>query len=492
MKHFFHRLETTENALRLSTILLVLPMFFITDARILCTTDTGAYLQTISNIETQGLAAAIPMDRSVFFGLFLWAGKSYFGIGPLLHQIGIQLPVLPLFALMFLPCVLLMLAATYWLEVLFPQKTVLVIAASLSIAMTLTPLPWFIFQAMPDIFTPLVFLYAMVFLHAKSNATKYLSASIMILSALMHLSNLPILLLFSLGIVGFQYKYKSLSNLPRWHSNRPKQLLLLSLIPWITTILLNLWAGNGVTPSKGSHVFLMGKLCESGILKAYLDKTPLNSNPLTRKHPEIKVFYDNKDHLPHHAWDFVWNEQPLLGPTGGWHHGKDLYLNIYKATLTSPNLLGMHFIAAIKSTLQQVGLNHAGDGLEPLSNHGAVAIELQKHFPKDYEGIFVNHSPQQSSSIDFGWFNQWYDIVAAMLMLIVAVLVWKFPQPHQLPMLGITSYFVLCNAFVTANFANVLSRLNARSFWLIPVICTAIICHAVLQYYVQKKPQSTR
>jgi hypothetical protein len=61
MKHFFHRLETTENALRLSTILLVLPMFFITDARILCTTDTGAYLQTISNIETQGLAAAIPM-----------------------------------------------------------------------------------------------------------------------------------------------------------------------------------------------------------------------------------------------------------------------------------------------------------------------------------------------------------------------------------------------------------------------------------------------
>jgi hypothetical protein len=119
-------------------------------------------------------------------------------------------------------------------------------------------------------------------------------------------------------------------------------------------------------------------------------------------------------------------------------------------------------------------------------------MELQKHFTKDYEGIFVNHSPQQSAIIDFGWFNQWYDIAAVILILIAAVLVWKFPQPHQLPLLGITSYFVLCNAFITANFANVLSRLNARSFWLIPMICTAIICQAVSQYYMQKKPQSTR
>ena len=88
---FFHRLVNTENGLRIAALLLFLPMFFITQGSILCTTDTGAYLQTISNIETQGLAAAIPMDRSVFYGLFLWAGKHYFGIGPLLSQMGIAI-----------------------------------------------------------------------------------------------------------------------------------------------------------------------------------------------------------------------------------------------------------------------------------------------------------------------------------------------------------------------------------------------------------------
>ncbi len=491
MNRFLHRFENTENALRLTTVLLLLPMFFITDARILCTTDTGAYLQTISNIETHGLAAAIPMDRSVFFGLFLWAGKSYFGLAPLLNEIGIQLPTVPLFGVMFLPFLLLILAASHWIETHFHQRPALIVTASLGIAMTLTPLPWFIFQAMPDIFTPVVFLYAMIFLYAKSTTTKYISASIMILSALMHLSNLPTLFLFSLGILIFQYKFKSHPNLPNWHSNRPKQLLLLSLIPWTITLMMNLWAGNGLTPSKGSHVFMMGKLCESGVLKAYLEETPLETNPLGVTHPEIKVFYDHKNELPQHAWDFVWNEQPLLGPTGGWHHSKDLYLGIYSATLTSPKLLAMHVTAAVKSTFQQVCLNHAGDGLEPLSKDGAVAVELRKHFPKDYQGIFVNPSPQQRATLNFGWFNQGYDIAAALLIFFAIVVVLKHPLPYQLPLIGITAYFVLCNAFITANLANVLSRLNARTFWLIPMMCAAIITAAIVDFYKQKN-QSTR
>ena len=65
---FFHRLVNTENGLRIAALLLFLPMFFFTQGSILCTTDTGAYLQTISNIETQGLAAAIPMDDRFFTG----------------------------------------------------------------------------------------------------------------------------------------------------------------------------------------------------------------------------------------------------------------------------------------------------------------------------------------------------------------------------------------------------------------------------------------
>ena len=483
---FFHRLVNTENGLRIAALLLFLPMFFFTQGSILCTTDTGAYLQTISNIETQGLAAAIPMDRSVFYGLFLWAGKHWFGIGPLLSQMGIAIHPPFLFEILLVPCVLLLLGAVYLLKSAFTQQTAWIAAIAMSVATLITPLPWFVFQVMPDVFTPLLFLYAMMFLKTTSRGAKVLSTFVLLFATLMHHSHLPLLTAFAAGI----HCIKPLRSQLNFSTQQTKQLFVLSFLPWIITLSLNMWAGNGFTPSKGSHVFLMGKLCENGVLKAYLDENPIDQNPLAQSHPEIATFYQHKNNLPQHAWDFVWNDQPLLGPTGGWHHSKDLYLSIYAATLTSPKLVIKHIEAAAKATFQQVFLNHAGDGLEPLSKEGAVATELKKHFPGDFQGFF-GHSAQQQSRINFGTFNQVYDIVAAILILTCLLLLYKFPNPQYAWLLGVTLFFVLCNAFVTANLANVLSRLNARTFWLIPLMCAAVVT-AILLELRDGNRQSTR
>jgi hypothetical protein len=485
MKAFVLRLVNTENALRVAATLLFLPMFFITDGSILCTTDTGAYLQTISNMETQGLAAAIPMDRSVFYGLFLWAGKHYFGLSPLLASLGIQLETPHVFSILLIPCLLLLMGMTYWLERLFSKHVVWIILISMSVSTILTPLPWFVFQVMPDVFTPLLFLYAMVFLSAKSNSTRIFASIVLVFSALMHHSHLPLLTAFAAGI----HLIKPMRKHLNFSSQQTKPLFVISFLPWIITITLNALAGNGFTPSKGSHVFLMGKLCENGILKAYLDENPIEQNPLAKRHPEIATFYQYKNKLPKHAWDFVWNEQPLLGPTGGWHHGKELYTDIYLATLSSPTLLSMHLESAVKATLQQVFLNHAGDGLEPLQKGGAVDIELKKHFPEDHLGFF-GQSAQQQSRINFGTFNQVYDIVAAFLIITCLLLLYKHPNPNYAWLLGVAVFFVLCNAFVTANLANVLSRLNARDFWLIPFVCASIIATTLFNLS-DKKNQST-
>jgi hypothetical protein len=427
------------------------------------------------------------MDRSVFYGLFLWAGKHYFGIGPLLSQMGIAIHPPFLFEILLVPCVLLLLGALYLLESAFTQQAAWIAAIAMSVATLLTPLPWFVFQVMPDVFTPLLFLYAMMFLKATSRGAKVLSTFVLLFAALMHHSHLPLLTAFAAGI---HLLKKPLRNQLDLTAKNTLRLLAISLIPWIITIALNAWAGNGITPSKGSHVFLMGKLCENGILKAYLDENPIATNPLAKSHPEIATFYQHKDDLPKHAWDFVWNDQPLLGPTGGWHHSKDLYLSIYAATLTSPKLVIKHIEAAVKATFQQVFLNHAGDGLEPLSKEGAVATELKKHFPGDYQGFF-GHSAQQQSRINFGTFNQVYDIVAAILILTCLLLLYKFSNPQYAWLLGVTLFFVLCNAFVTANLANVLSRLNARTFWLIPLMCAAVIT-AILLELRDGNRQSTR
>lgn len=486
MKNFLRGLENNENGLRIAACLLFLPMFFITQGSILCTTDTGAYLQTISNLETQGLAAAIPMDRSVFYGLFLWAGKHYFGIAPLLSYVGIHLHPPFLFEILLVPCILLMLGAVYVIESFFTKRTAWIIAIAMSVATLLTPLPWFIFQVMPDVFTPLLFLYAMVFLTTESRGVKALSAIVLLVAALMHHSHLPLLTLFAAGV-----HFIALPKHRHYFSpQKTKQLFAISFIPWLITLTLNIWAGNGPTPSKGSHVFLIGKLCENGILKAYLDENPIEQNPLAKSHPEIAVFYKHKNNLPKHAWDFVWNEQPLLGPTGGWHHSRELYLKIYSATFTSPKLLGKHILSAIQATLLQVIQTHAGDGLEPLDPQGAVSVEMKKHFPKDHQGFF-GQSAQQQAKINFGSFNQFYDLIAILFIIGTLMVTRKFPNPNHIALLVFTVFFILCNAFLTANLANILSRLNARTFWLLPMICAAILTATFIQYRIDKN-QSTR
>ena len=141
MKAFILRLVNTENALRVAALLLFMHLT-ITDG-LLCTTDTGAYLQTISNIESHGLAAAIPMDRSVFYGLFLWAGKHWFGLSPLLSVFGITLNPPHVFIILLVPCSLLLSGLLYWLEVGFKQHMTWIVLVSMSIATGLTPVPWY-------------------------------------------------------------------------------------------------------------------------------------------------------------------------------------------------------------------------------------------------------------------------------------------------------------------------------------------------------------
>jgi hypothetical protein len=76
-------------------------------------------------------------------------------------------------------------------------------------------------------------------------------------------------------------------------------------------------------------------------------------------------------------------------------------------------------------------------------------------------------------------------------MLTCLFILYKHPNPHHAWLLGVTAFFVICNAFVTANLANVLSRLNARTFWLIPFICAGIITATLLNLRDNQR-QSTR
>ena len=438
----------------------LLPFFFANGGCLLYTSDSGAYLMTAQSL-------SIPLDRSVFYSLYIRGLHDFLALfsQPILGEI----VVLP-------PLILLFVGIFQLVQKLFPTlrklKQQWIFLAMWFCAFFLTSMPWFLFQAMPDIFTAILCIFVLLFLQTKSLSNSIACSMVILVAAIMHNANLITLTSFSMAIWLALKGY-----LGKWthpiHQyitlSKSRSLLGLSFVPWALLIASNVWGGNGVTVGKGSHVFFMGKLCENGILKTYLDDE-------CATHPNPFCAY--KDSLPEHTWDFVWNSHGILEKTGGWHHSKELYDQIIWGTLSKPKYIAQHIQAAISATAQQVILTHGGDGLTPLDTTATLAQELKLHYPDEYQG-FINESKQQKSQIDFTFYNRIYDWSAIVLILGAVICLYRRPNQLLATFFGITALFILCNAFSTACFANVLARLNARDFWILPMLSMGII----VQYF---------
>ena len=449
----------------------ILPFFFATGGCLLYTSDSGAYLMTARSL-------SIPLDRSVFYSLYLRGLNDLMSLftQPILGEI----VVLP-------PLILLFMGIFQLVKKLFPalpqanpekheypislKQRWIFLSMWLS-ACFLTSMPWFLLQAMPDIFTAILCIFVLLFLQTTTLRSSIACALVIIISAVMHNANLITLTVLGIAIwlawKGYLGKWSN--PLKQYVSlSKTRSLIGISIIPWTLLIASNIWGGNGVTVGKGSHVFFMGKLCENGILKTYLeDECASKPNP----------FCAFKDSLPEHTWDFVWNSHGILEKTGGWHHSKELYNQIILGTLSKPKYIALHIQAAISATAQQVVLTHGGDGLTPLDTTATLAQELKLHYPDEYQG-FINESKQQKSQIDFDFYNRIYDGSALVLLLGAVFCLYRRPNPFLATFFGIAALFILCNAFSTACFANVLARLNARDFWILPMLSVGII----VQYF---------
>jgi len=463
-----------------------LPFFFATGGCLLYTSDSGAYLMTAQSL-------SIPLDRSVFYSLYLRGLTDLMSLftQPILGEIVVLPPLILLFVGIFqlvnklFPAV--PQANPEKLEYPISLKQQWIFLAMWFCAFFLTPMPWFLLQAMPDIFTAILCIFVLLFLQTKSLSNSIACAMVILVAAIMHNANL-----ITLTIVGIAIWLAWKGYLGKWTHplnqyvslSKTRSLLGLSFVPWALLIASNIWGGQGFTVGKGSHVFFMGKLCENGILKTYLDdECASKPNP----------FCAFKDSLPEHTWDFVWNSHGILEKTGGWHHSKELYNGIIFGTLSKPKYIALHIQAAVSATAQQVILTHGGDGLTPLDTSATLAQELKLHYPDEYEG-FINESKQQKSQIDFTFYNRIYDWSAIVLILGAIICLYRRPNPLLATFFGITALFILCNAFSTACFANILARLNARDFWILPMLSMGVIIQYLFSLSRSKNrdPQSSQ
>lgn len=262
----------------------------------LITQDTAAYLN-------MAYAWFFPSDRPAFYGIFIRLVSFTKSIWwPVLGQA---------FLLSYLMISLI--------EKLLNRNEGIGKMGFVAAMVLFTPVTWIASQITADIFTAITLLAALLFVLEANQWKKGWFLLVLLHALLTHNSNALTMLCFSpLFLVIALIKMKQFL--------RPSiGLLLVAFLSFGIQCASNLVINDEFTFSKQGHVFFMGKMVESGILKQYLDE-----HCTTEKYALCAY----KDSLPPYAADFIWQEGKAFHKTGGWHASKPEYEKIIKGTFT--------------------------------------------------------------------------------------------------------------------------------------------------------------
>jgi hypothetical protein len=411
------------------------------------TSDTGTYISS-------GFELCAPQDRPIFYGLFIRASS-----------LGVSL-----WLTIYAQCLMLSYVFVRLLTALVPaisnaHKVCFLVFASLC-----TTGGWFASQIMPDVFVPVMTMAVLIILKgAERKKERFVMMGICLLALITHNSNYITLTLFSALLLLASF----LST--RFKLFRIKALSLLGtcLAAWILLCSSNYLERKEFTASNSTHVFIMGKLVESGVLKTYLDKAcPVYDYRIC----------PYKDSLPPVAWGFVWDDASPLQKTGGWEANRTEYNKIIRDITSRPKYWPYLMFKSGEATLRQLILINI-DGVFELDwikyLNGSPPFEaVYKYFPHEINELRA--SKENNNGLRIQFMNAVFGICLVISSL-TALLVMQSSVRRE--MNGVVLFLIILivlNAFTTATFANVLTRLNARVIWLIPVVNAIYIYKSVL------------
>ncbi len=447
----------------LAAITLLIPAFY--NGYPLVYSDTGSYIQS-------GMDLVIPEHRTIMYGLFIRFFSFNFSFW------------LVVFAQS------LIVSYVLWHITRVINKTISkrLFLIGLALLSWFTGLGWYTSQIMPDIFT-VTAIGTLLLLALKKDYKIYqkvIFSFLLVFSINAHFSNYLISILTVLGLfVITRTKFipkakKELSFL------LPTIIVTLSIV---TGSLVNYAVGSTFKINQGSHVFLMGKMLDSGVLKSFLDDECKNDN---------YVLCHCKDSLPVTSRELLWNPNSPLYQNGGWTGSEKPFNDILFDIFTSPKHLALFTYNSILSSVTQLFQNDVGSGLvsnwykDPTSPPYA---QIEKHFP--FELNQYKQSRQNGNLWDQGLDFTFINYINNMFLVIsVGLLFYIFTFKNKRKSIDIHTQLIIftfllgivVNAIVVGSLANVYDRLQSRISW------TLIFCMMLLllskKEFLKKKTAS--
>jgi hypothetical protein len=412
----------------------------------LITGDSAIYISS-------GFDGIVPSERPIFYGWFI----RFFSISTTLWG--------PIFVQNLILSLLLIKLIGFLLSDLIMSKRIAVIIA----VAFFTQAIWETNKLMADIFIAYSAIALFMWCFVPLNRIwKGLLLSLIFYSSATHNSH-AIIAVLAVLVLGFYFFIKR----ERLALNKLKWLIIPVMLAPLSIGITNYYHGNGFTLGKATSVFLVGKMCENGILQEYLN------DQCEKQNLSLCAF---KDSLPHVAWQFVWHPESPVMKTGGWAPNDEEYKKIVMQTFTTPKYLWMHIWKGIVTTLVQLSQITAGDALFRYEEYDNSMMAIRKYFPHETNPALWTR--QRIMELDFNLYSRLYGIFFIVSTIIVCWHWQKFLlNKYWIFLLVIIVTFVVINAGVTANLANISSRLQARIFWLLPLWNILVL----VQYYIQKK-----
>ncbi|MBK5284593.1 MAG: hypothetical protein JJE25_04265 [Bacteroidia bacterium] len=421
--------------------------------------DTGTYIYS-------GYDKFVPIDRPLGYGLFIYLfGKIISSLWVIvILQAMFVIATCHLFVRLFLPT-----------GKSFPVTCLLLITLSF-----FTGVSNYNSIIIPDIFTSLLLisLAVLLFHNNLSSISKILLALLIIFSITFHFSNL----MLALGCV-LIFIIASFVLPTKIHKVNLKKLVFVSdvlLTGWIAMPLIHYFHGNEFVWSRAKNVIIMGKFVECGVLKIYLDDKCPDALP---------SLCNQKNNLPQHAWQFLWEDSPLKDKdclaNGGWVNcwiQKDKeYSPIVRDIITTPKYLRIFaydsFVASVKQ-LMTFGIVM----MTPLNENGPVLWLIKKYYPNELNQ-YTSTEQSKRKVFYYGKTLVQNIVVVISLIIIILLLIKKSFRKTLTPQIINMVFFVftglVLNAFICATFSDMVDRYQGRVIWLIPLIALTMLVRLI-------------
>lgn len=405
--------------------------------------DSGTYI-------VSGYQHLVPNDRPVMYGLLI----RHIGLGTgLTVFVCVQAFLVSLS--IYMACKLLTKDTA--------KNAYLSYTVSMFLVICCTTLPWVTSWMMPDIFSGVSALLLVVLLFAEQSVprNKWIVLLYIILT-LTHLSNI-LSHVFALGVVSLLFVVQRMVQGNTTIS--VKRLFTIGLVVlsnYGVMVMVNYGFTKKIFVSKGGDIFLTAKLCDEGLVNAYLN---------SHCPAETQRLCELKDSIRPQLGHFLWDGNSVLYKMGGWNDPSAEFGMLNKAILTKPEFLKVFVQKGLEGSVNQFLSFDAGQDFLNYGDTLSPPFVAVNWFLKNEVTSYLQ-SKQNTGALLFpfqalNWI-QWYLIIGLLIVAAISLMV-KIHTTSKWTFIT-TGILLMTNAIVCAFLTSVGGRYQSRMVWIVVVV----------------------